>query len=317
MLAVVLVVEPDISIRTYLASVIEETGREVVSCKAATLNETLSQYPEFQFVFWNGNRSFTNAQSQALKTRPESENWVLMKPIDWEATPSNTEQPQFTRTLLQPFRKADILAVLNDEPAPPEDATLKFLRKREKEFALFRKKESQLREAHRHQQELERMKNTFLSLVSHELRTPLTIISGNLHVLNKLAAKWENAMATECVCSAFEGSKRLSKLVDELLRFTVSVPQQRDRWDIGLTLRRVVGELQPLANNRGLMVQLNKLEKKVKESGLTIVCVKMFINERGLAKLEIALARGKKTYDKRESLKLKDSKRDMDRAMRN
>ncbi len=63
--------------------------------------------------------------------------------------------------------------------------------------------------------------------------------------------------------------------------------------------------------------ELNKLEKKVKESGLTIVCVKMFINERGLAKLEIALARGKKTYDKRESLKLKDSKRDMERAMRN
>jgi SsrA-binding protein len=45
--------------------------------------------------------------------------------------------------------------------------------------------------------------------------------------------------------------------------------------------------------------------------------VKLFINDRGLAKLEIALARGKKTYDKRESLKLKDSKRDMDRAMRN
>jgi len=63
--------------------------------------------------------------------------------------------------------------------------------------------------------------------------------------------------------------------------------------------------------------ELTKLEKKVKESGLTIVCVKLFINERGLAKLEIALARGKKTYDKRESLKLKDSKRDMDRAMRN
>ena len=63
--------------------------------------------------------------------------------------------------------------------------------------------------------------------------------------------------------------------------------------------------------------ELVKLEKKVKESGLTIVCVKLFINDRGLAKLEIALARGKKTYDKRESLKLKDSQRDMDRAMRN
>ncbi len=62
--------------------------------------------------------------------------------------------------------------------------------------------------------------------------------------------------------------------------------------------------------------ELTKLEKKVKESGLTIVCVKLFINDRGLAKLEIALARGKKTYDKRESLKLKDAQRDMDRMKR-
>ena len=62
--------------------------------------------------------------------------------------------------------------------------------------------------------------------------------------------------------------------------------------------------------------ELKKLEKKVKESGLTIICTALFINERGLAKLEIALARGKKTYDKRESLKTKDAKRDMDRMMK-
>ena len=62
--------------------------------------------------------------------------------------------------------------------------------------------------------------------------------------------------------------------------------------------------------------ELRKLEKKVKESGLTIICTILFINERGLAKLEIALARGKKTYDKRESLKTKDAKRDMDRMMK-
>lgn len=59
--------------------------------------------------------------------------------------------------------------------------------------------------------------------------------------------------------------------------------------------------------------EIQKLEKKVKESGLTIICTKLFVNSKGLAKLEIALARGKKTYDKRESLKLKDAKRDMDR----
>lgn len=62
--------------------------------------------------------------------------------------------------------------------------------------------------------------------------------------------------------------------------------------------------------------EIQKLDKKVKESGLTIICTKLFVNNKGLAKLEIALARGKKTYDKRESLKLKDAKRDIDRMMK-
>lgn len=62
--------------------------------------------------------------------------------------------------------------------------------------------------------------------------------------------------------------------------------------------------------------EIQKLEKKTKESGFTIIPTKLFINDRGLAKLEIALARGKKTYDKRESLKAKDAKRDIDRMMK-
>ena len=62
--------------------------------------------------------------------------------------------------------------------------------------------------------------------------------------------------------------------------------------------------------------ELVKLERKVKESGLTIIPVRVFLNEKGYAKLRIALARGKKEYDKRESLKLKDAKKDMDRAMK-
>lgn len=60
--------------------------------------------------------------------------------------------------------------------------------------------------------------------------------------------------------------------------------------------------------------ELAKLQKKVKEGGVTIVPLKLFINDRGLAKLEISLAKGKKTYDKRETLKLKDDAREMDRA---
>jgi SsrA-binding protein len=59
--------------------------------------------------------------------------------------------------------------------------------------------------------------------------------------------------------------------------------------------------------------ELRKLERKVKETGLTITVIKIFITQKGLAKAEIALARGKKEYDKRETLKRKDATREMDR----
>ena len=59
--------------------------------------------------------------------------------------------------------------------------------------------------------------------------------------------------------------------------------------------------------------ELNKLQRAVKEKGLTIVAVKLYINEKGYAKLLIALARGKKEYDKRASIKEKDLRREMER----
>ncbi len=62
--------------------------------------------------------------------------------------------------------------------------------------------------------------------------------------------------------------------------------------------------------------ELLKLSRGTKETGNTMVPIKLFINDKGLAKLEIGLARGKKTYDKRESLKQKEDKRTMDRAMK-
>lgn len=62
--------------------------------------------------------------------------------------------------------------------------------------------------------------------------------------------------------------------------------------------------------------ELKKLEKKLKEKGYTLIPYMLFINHRGLAKLEIALARGKKSFDKRESIKQKDQKRDMDRSVK-
>src|SRR5690554_4304425 len=59
--------------------------------------------------------------------------------------------------------------------------------------------------------------------------------------------------------------------------------------------------------------ELKKLEKDSDNKGLTIIPLRLFTNEKGLAKIEIALCRGKKNYDKRESLKEKDTQRDLDR----
>lgn len=60
--------------------------------------------------------------------------------------------------------------------------------------------------------------------------------------------------------------------------------------------------------------EIKKLQKKVTEKGLTIVPFQIFIDERGFAKLDIALAKGKKIFDKREDMKKKDSNRDIERT---
>ncbi|MFQ5334993.1 MAG: SsrA-binding protein SmpB [Flavobacteriales bacterium] len=59
--------------------------------------------------------------------------------------------------------------------------------------------------------------------------------------------------------------------------------------------------------------ELQKFRKKTAIKGMSIIPLRLFINEKNLAKLEIALARGKKLYDKRESIKQREMKRQMDR----
>ena len=69
-------------------------------------------------------------------------------------------------------------------------------------------------------------------------------------------------------------------------------------------------------SERKLLLQkreLRKLNKEVRNTGLTIVPLRLYINEKGLAKMEIALVRGKKLYDKRETIKDRDNKRNLDR----
>lgn len=62
--------------------------------------------------------------------------------------------------------------------------------------------------------------------------------------------------------------------------------------------------------------ELKKLKTKTEEKGFTIIPLALFISERGFAKLEIALAQGKKAFDKRDSIKERDSKIELDRAMK-
>lgn len=72
-------------------------------------------------------------------------------------------------------------------------------------------------------------------------------------------------------------------------------------------------------SERKLLLQkreLRKLEKEVTNSGLTIIPLRLFINDRGLAKLQISLAKGKKLYDKRETIKDRESKRRLDRIQK-
>lgn len=75
---------------------------------------------------------------------------------------------------------------------------------------------------------------------------------------------------------------------------------------------------EPLRNRKLLLhkKQIKKLQREVKENGLTVVPTKLYFNTSKL-KVEIALARGKKLHDKRQDLKAKDAKRDMERALKN
>ncbi len=75
---------------------------------------------------------------------------------------------------------------------------------------------------------------------------------------------------------------------------------------------------QPIRERKLLLnrQELNKLEKKVKDQGLTIIPVRLFINEKGFAKLEIALSKGKKQFDKREDIKKRDTEREIGRRIK-
>lgn len=74
----------------------------------------------------------------------------------------------------------------------------------------------------------------------------------------------------------------------------------------------------PLRDRKLLLTkkEIKKILSKTKEKGYTIIPLRIFFNEAGFAKLEIALARGKKSYDKRDSIKAKDTERELKRSLK-
>ena len=91
-----------------------------------------------------------------------------------------------------------------------------------------------------------------------------------------------------------------------------------EAWLIGCyinPLKNSNAEMDPTRSRKLLLnkKELKKLQKEIINSSNTIIPLKLFINEKGLAKIEISLAKGKKLYDKRETIKDKDNKKALDR----
>lgn len=62
--------------------------------------------------------------------------------------------------------------------------------------------------------------------------------------------------------------------------------------------------------------EIEKIQNKVKEKTMTIIPLRVYLNDRGIAKMEIGVGRGKKTFDKRDSIKAKENKRNLDRVLK-
>ena len=88
--------------------------------------------------------------------------------------------------------------------------------------------------------------------------------------------------------------------------------------DISIYKEAALNNHEPKRDRKLLLnkLELRKLRKKIDQKGLAIVPTRLYISSRGFAKLNISLAKGKKIHDKRESLKDKDTKREIDRGLK-
>ncbi|HDZ13550.1 hypothetical protein LCGC14_0679600 [marine sediment metagenome] len=147
------------------------------------------------------------------------------------------------------------------------------------------------------------------------------MVKNNINIKNK-KAKFEYELLDTYVAGIVLAGTEIKSIREGKASITQSFCEFNERGEL-FVINMQVDEYshashfnhRPKAERKLLMQrrELNKLRKDVTTSGLTIVPLKLFINDRGLAKLRISLAKGKKLYDKRETIKDRDSKRNLAR----
>jgi SsrA-binding protein len=148
-------------------------------------------------------------------------------------------------------------------------------------------------------------------------------ISNNIQIKNKRAAFDYELLETFTAGIVLTGTEiksiRLGKasLVD-----TFCVVERKELWVKNMYIAEYfygTYNNHPSRRDRKLLLngkEIRKIETAAKNSGFTIIPVRLFINDRGLAKIVIAIAKGKKEYDKRETLRERDDKREIDRMFK-
>jgi SsrA-binding protein len=91
-----------------------------------------------------------------------------------------------------------------------------------------------------------------------------------------------------------------------------------DKFEAGLELLGAAWQHEPTRKRKLLLhkAEIHRIRTKLEQRGFTLVPLRIYFNERGLAKIELALARGKRQYDKRKAITERDQKRDVDRSMK-
>ena len=98
--------------------------------------------------------------------------------------------------------------------------------------------------------------------------------------------------------------------------------EDRQCWLVGATIAQYqqagARQHEPTRKRKLLLhkIEINKIRTKLEQRGFTLVPLRIYFNDRGLAKIELALARGKRQYDKRQAITKRDQKRDVDRSMK-